>query len=371
MTELLQVELKRFLNAGGEVITDDARAGVILNDSELLQSAYRWMTLTRLYDQKAVALQRTGQMGTYPSSLGQEAVGVAVGLAMTEQDTLVPYYRDHATMLIRGGKIRDLLLYWGGDERGCSGGYPQDFPVCVPIATQSSHAVGVASAIKIRGEENAVVTTIGDGGTSKGDFLEALNLAGAWQLPVVFIINNNQWAISVPRNIQCGAKTLAQKGVGAGIPFVQVDGNDFCALYSALQDALVRARAGKGATLIEAVTYRLGDHTTADDATRYRSPEEVKEAWKNEPIKRLQTYLVQKNWWSESKEKDWQAECDKLVEEGIEAYKAILPEPAEAMFDYLYHDFPEVMSEQLELLYQKTERIERLKSSVNDASNDA
>ncbi len=360
MTELLKVEYRQYLDAGSEVVTTNKSALVVLENTDLLLSAYRWMALTRLYDQKAVALQRTGQMGTYPSSLGQEAVGVAVGLAMSQEDTLVPYYRDHATLLIRGGRIRDLLLYWGGDERGCAGGPKQDFPICVPIATQSSHAVGVASAMKIQGEANAVVTTIGDGGTSKGDFLEALNVAGAWQLPVVFVINNNQWAISVPRGIQCGADTLAQKGAGAGIPFVQVDGNDFCAVFQVLQEALKRARSGKGATLIEAVTYRLGDHTTADDATRYRSPEEVKVAWSNEPIKRLQTYLADRGWWTEDQEKAWQAECERQVEEGIDAYKSIQPEPAEAMFDYLYDEFPDVMSNQLDLLYQKVERMESL-----------
>jgi pyruvate dehydrogenase E1 component alpha subunit len=331
----------------------------LLKDESFLQDAYRWMVLTRVYDQKAVALQRTGQMGTYPSSLGQEAIGVAVGMAMSNEDTLVPYYRDHATFLLRGWPIRDLLLYWGGDERGSAGGPAQDFPICVPIATQSSHAVGVASALKIKGLHQAVVTTIGDGGSSKGDFLEAINVAGAWQLPVVFVISNNQYAISVPRSIQCGATTLAQKGVGAGIPYMQVDGNDVVASYQAMQDALTRARSGKGATLIEAVTYRLGDHTTADDATRYRSPEEVKAAWSKEPIKRLQLYLSQQGWWNEEKEKAWLQVCDSSVEEGIQAYKTMPSEPAEAMFDHLYEEFPDVMTSQLDALFEKTERIRR------------
>ncbi|GLQ32143.1 pyruvate dehydrogenase (acetyl-transferring) E1 component subunit alpha [Litoribrevibacter albus] len=367
----IEVPYQQCLSIKGQALTGlSENQNLILQNEELLKDAYRWMTLTRVYDQKAVALQRTGQMGTYPASLGQEAIGVAVGMAMAEQDTLVPYYRDHATFLLRGWPIRDLLLYWGGDERGSAGGPVQDFPISVPIATQSSHAVGVAAAMKIKGEANAVVTTIGDGGTSKGDFLEAINVAGAWQLPVVFVISNNQYAISVPRTIQCGAKTLAQKAVGAGIPFLQVDGNDFVACYDAMQEALERARSGKGAYLIEAVTYRLGDHTTADDATRYRSPEEVKEAWSKEPIKRLQTYLAEQGWWDESQEKAWQKSCDQRVEEGIAAYKTMPPEPAEAMFDYLYEEFPEVMSAQLDLLYRKVERMRAPDSVVDELELD-
>lgn len=355
----VEVPYLQCLSPKGQALTGLSETQTsILKNPELLQEAYRWMTLTRVYDQKAVALQRTGQMGTYPSSLGQEAIGVAVGLAMADNDVLVPYYRDHATFLIRGWPIRDVLLYWGGDERGSAGGPIHDFPISVPIATQSAHAAGVGAAMKIKGEANAVVSTIGDGGTSKGDFLEAINVAGAWQLPVVFVISNNQYAISVPRSIQCGAKTLAQKAVGAGIPFLQVDGNDFVACYDAMTQALERARSGKGAFLIEAVTYRLGDHTTADDATRYRSPEEVKEAWSNEPIKRMQTYLAEQGWWDSEKEKSWQQVCDQKVEEGIKAYKTISPEPAEAMFDHLYEEFPECMSGQLELLFRKVERMQ-------------
>ena len=187
--------------------------------SGVLVRLYRQMVLTRLFDQKAVALQRTGRIGTYAPTLGQEAIGVAIGALMQAEDVLVPYYRDTAVQLMRGVKMEEILLYWGGDERGSAFADPavaEDFPLCVPIATQALHACGVASAFKIRGEHRVAVTTCGDGATSKGDFLEALNVAGAWQLPVVFVVNNNQWAISVPRRIQCGAPTLAQKAIGAG-----------------------------------------------------------------------------------------------------------------------------------------------------------
>ena len=198
----------------------------------------------------------------------------------------------------------------------------EDFPICVPIATQALHACGVASAFKIRGEHRVVVTTCGDGATSKGDFLEALNVAGAWQLPVVFVVNNNQWAISVPRRIQCGAPTLAQKAIGAGFHGEQVDGNDLLAVYDRVQVALERARHGKGPVLLECLSYRLGDHTTADDATRYRPAEEVKQAWLEEPVKRLQRFMAGQGVWDEGREQALIAECQGLVQRAVDNFDA-------------------------------------------------
>lgn len=242
----------RYLDSDGRPLGElPAWAG----DSDALVGLYRQMLLTRLFDQKAVALQRTGRIGTYAPTLGQEAIGVAIGSQMRAEDVLVPYYRDTAVQLMRGVRMEDILLYWGGDERGSDYAEPlaaQDFPICVPIATQALHACGVASAFRIRGEHRVAVTTCGDGATSKGDFLEALNVAGAWQLPVLFVVNNNQWAISVPRRIQCGAPTLAEKAVGAGFPGEQVDGNDVLAVAERVRAALERARQGKGPTLLEA-----------------------------------------------------------------------------------------------------------------------
>jgi len=348
---------EQFLNAQSELqqpLPKWAESG------QRLLEAYRTMQLIRIFDQKAIALQRTGKLGTYPSSLGQEAIGTAIGHAMDHEDIFVPYYRDHATQFLRGVSLADLYLYWAGDERGnhfsnskndapCQ----QDMPVSVPIATQFCHATGIASAIKIRGEKNAVVVTGGDGSSSKGDFLESLNLAGAWQLPVVFVINNNQWAISTPRAVQCHGETLAQKGIGAGIPSVQVDGNDYIAMHNQMRHALERARAGKGPTLIEALSYRLSDHTTADDATRYRSAEALRKGWEQEPIKRLQTYLSQNNLWSPAQEKAWQAHCQQEIELAVKAYQAIPPEPPEAMFDWLYDSLPVPLIKQYDSLKQQ------------------
>lgn len=351
---LIQFSLEKiqFLDQDGNWVCDRPD---FASDDWLVQS-YKHMVLNRVFDQKAIALQRTGQMGTYPSSLGQEAFGVGIGMSLQKDDVFVPYYRDHGAQLLRGHKMRDLLLYWGGDERGSAHGPKQDFPICVPIATQITHAAGAAAALKIKGQDQLAVVTIGDGGTSKGDFFESLNVAGVWQLPLVVLVNNNQYAISVPRDIQCGATTLAQKAIGAGIHGVQVDGNDVLAVYQAMLEARARAQEHKGATLIEAMTYRLGDHTTADDASRYRSNDEVKEAWLNEPMKRLQNALVKLNLWDSDQEKEWQTQCSDQVDQAVQDYLATEKESAESMFDYLYQDWPEVMNEQLDLLADKLAR---------------
>ncbi|ASP39365.1 pyruvate dehydrogenase (acetyl-transferring) E1 component subunit alpha [Bacterioplanes sanyensis] len=326
------------------------------HEMEPLLECYRWMVLTRLFDQKAIALQRTGQCGTYPSSLGQEAISVSLGQAMEAEDIFVPYYRDHGTQLMRGCGMHELLLYWGGDERGSAGGPAQDFPICVPIATQCGHAVGAARALQLQNKPQAVVCTLGDGASSKGDFLEALNLAGVWQLPVVFVLNNNQWAISVSRQQQCGATALALKGIGAGIPSLQVDGNDTIAMMDEVTRALERARSGGGATLIEAISYRLSDHTTADDASRYRPDDEVQQAWKREPIARLKQFLMRQGAWSDALEQQWQEHCQHAVAAAVKHYLEMPEQPPEAMFDYLYADWPSVLDGQLQTFAERRQR---------------
>ncbi|MCV6609630.1 MAG: pyruvate dehydrogenase (acetyl-transferring) E1 component subunit alpha [Amphritea sp.] len=317
---------------------------------------YRNMVLARQLDNKIIALQRTGQMGTYASLLGSEAIDAVIGDLMLADDVLVPYYRNHALQMLRGLALSDMLSYWGGDERGNSSvKMAQDFPNAVPIATQALHATGVATAFKIRGEKRVAVTICGDGATSKGDFLEALNVAGAWQLPVVFVVNNNQWAISVPRSIQCGAQTLAQKAIGAGIRGEQVDGNDVIAMHEAFEEALKHAREGKGATLIEAMSYRLSDHTTADDATRYRANEELKAAWEKEPVKRLQTFLHQQGWWNEVQEQAWQNEVNQIIQAGVDEYLAMPQQPVEDLIDYLYAELPKALQEQRQRLIRNAQ----------------
>jgi len=325
------------------------------SDPDLLLSLYRGMVLTRAFDLKAVSLQRTGRLGTYAVSLGQEAVSVGIASAMRHEDVLLPSYRDNGALLWRGMKMQEILLFWGGDERGSRGsGPPHDFPYCIPVASQAPHAAGVAYAFKFRKEPRVAVCLFGDGATSKGDVWEAMNFAGVWQLPVVFVANNNQWAISVPLKLQTASQTLAQKAIAAGFDGEQVDGNDVIAVRAAAVEAIERARAGAGPTLIEAVTYRLSDHTTADDAGRYRPPEEVQARWKEEPIARFRTYLVGESVWGKSQEEALAAECQQRVEAAVECYLATGPRSPESMFDHLYAELPPAYASQREEVKETT-----------------
>ncbi|TMJ84721.1 MAG: pyruvate dehydrogenase (acetyl-transferring) E1 component subunit alpha [Alphaproteobacteria bacterium] len=307
------------------------------SDIPKLLALYRGMVLTRAFDLKAVSLQRTGRLGTYAVSLGQEAVAVGIASAMRQEDVLLPSYRDNGTLLWRGTKMEEILLFWGGDERGnLSSGPAHDFPYCIPVGSQAPQAAGVAYAFKLRKEPRVAVCLFGDGATSKGDVWEAMNFAGVHKLPLLFVANNNQWAISVPLKLQTASQTLAQKAIAAGFTGEQVDGNDVIAVRAAAEEAIAQARAGGGPRLIEALTYRLSDHTTADDAARYRSPEEVQTRWKEEPIARLRAYLVSQKAWGKAQEEELAAECQKEIEAAIERYLASSPRAPETMFDHLY-----------------------------------
>jgi pyruvate dehydrogenase E1 component alpha subunit len=326
-------------------------------DAKALASLYHAMVLARTFDAKAIALQRTGRLGTYASSLGQEAVGVGAASAMQPSDVLLPSFREHGAQLWRGVTLTELFLYWGGDERGNDFAVPrEDFPNCVPVGSHAPHAVGVALAFKLRREQRAAVCIFGDGATSKGDVAEALNMAGVWKLPVVFIINNNGWAISVPVAKQTAARTLAQKAVAAGIPGQQVDGNDVIAVRQVTEDALKRARQGGGPTLIEALTYRLSDHTTADDASRYRDDAEVSRHWPLEPIARLRNYLTHLEAWGKEQEERLLHECSQEVEQAATAYLATEPQPPAAMFESTYAQMPADLVEQAAQVQPRTTR---------------
>lgn len=308
---------------------------------ELLVSLYRGMVQARTFDLKAVALQRTGRLGTYATSLGQEAVAVGIASAMQHDDVLLPSYRDNAALLWRGVKMEDILLFWGGDERGNQWSGPaHDFPFCIPVGSQAPHAAGVAYAFKYRKEARVAVCIFGDGATSKGDVWEAMNFAGVWKLPLVFVVNNNQWAISVPLKLQTASQTLAQKAIAAGFVGEQADGGDVIAVRASLDAAIAAARAGEGPRLIEALAYRLGDHTTADDASRYRPPEEVERRWKEEPIARLRAHLVRQMGWSKADEEKIAGECEEQAEAAIKRYLATGPRPPQTMFDHLYATLP-------------------------------
>lgn len=340
------VQYSQFLDPQGNPSSD---IPALAKDTDTLIDLYRAMTETRVFDTKAVNLQRTGKLGTYASSLGHEATHVGLAAAMQADDVLAPSYRETGTLLYRGVRIEEILLYWGGDERGSDFAVAKhDFPYCVPIATQCLHAAGAAMAMQLRGESRCAVSLNGDGGTSEGAFYEAMNIAGARDLPVVFIVINNKWAISVPIEQQTGTETLAQKAVAAGIPGIQVDGNDVIAVRHWVERALLRARNGEGACLIEAVTYRLSDHTTADDASRYRKTEDVETARKVEPLIRLRKYLTNLGVWDDDKEKALLEDAANKVDIGVQKYLNTPIAPVESIFDYMYETLPKSLEEQRE-----------------------
>ncbi|WP_024881378.1 pyruvate dehydrogenase (acetyl-transferring) E1 component subunit alpha [Methylosinus sp. LW3] len=341
-----QIDFLRFLSASGELDRATPREAI---DPELLLGLYRAMTRTRAYDGKAIALQRTGKLGTFASALGQEAIGVGIGAAMRSEDVLAPSYRDHGAQLLRGMTMVENLVYWGGDERGSDYAVPRsDFPICVPVGTQVAHAAGAAYAFKLRNEKRVAVTILGDGGASTGDFYSALNMAAVWRVPLVVVINNNQWAISTPREMESATATLAQKAVAAGVEGRQVDGNDVIAMRHVAHAAIEKARDGGGPTLIEALSYRLGDHTTADDASRYRDVEVVRREAEKEPIGRLRKYLIAHGLWSDEQEKAFAKDCADEVERAVAAYLATPPQAFSAMFDHLFAQLPESMRDQYE-----------------------
>ena len=338
------IETIETLDAGGKLQRPLPEG---LDDRDKLVSLYQLMVLTRVFDRAAINLQRTGAMGTYPSCEGQEAIGTGIGFAMRDNDVLVPYYRDVATQIHRDVLMEEILVYWGGDERGQNYQHQsQDFPVCIPIATQSCHAVGVAYAIKYRKQDRAVVTTCGDGATSKGDFYESINIAGAMGLPVVFVVNNNQWAISVPLEKQTAAETIAQKAIAAGIKGIRVDGNDPIAVYEVMIEALERARRDHRPTLVEALSYRLCDHTTADDATRYRDAKEYDKAREIEPLIRFKRLLQIEYEWSDADDKALYDDCDDRVKKATEVYQATTDQATGEFFDHMFAELPTDLARQ-------------------------
>lgn len=311
-------------------------------DAAALLPLFKQMLFLRTFDSKAIALQRTGKLGTYAACLGHEATHVGIGASMQPEDVFAPSYREYGAQFARGMRPREVLMYWGGDERGnlLTGAPAHDYPWCVPISTQMLMASGAALSFKLRKQDRVAVAVCGDGGSSKTDFYAAVNSAGAYQLPLVLCVVNNGWAISVPRKAQTGAETLAQKGLAGGLHCLQVDGNDLVAVLEAMRRAHERARTGQGGSVIEFMTYRLHDHTTADDARRYRGEDEVKQAWLKEPFLRLRKYLTDAGLWDEAQEKAWIEESGKRVDVEINAYLETPVQPVEAMFDYLYGDMP-------------------------------
>src|SRR5213593_2349565 len=337
------VEYLSILDSDGNL---DAALEPKLSPGEL-RSLHRAMVLARRFDERMVRLQRQGRIGTFAPIKGQEASQLGSVITLRATDWMVPSFRETAAMIWRGWPIEKILLFFAGYVEG---GRPapdqRDLPITIPVATQLPHAVGLAYAAQYRGDDAVVMAYFGDGATSEGDFHEALNFAGVWHVPVVFVCQNNQWAISVPLKKQTHSKTIAQKALGYGLPGIQVDGNDVLAVYAASREAVARARAGEGPTLIECVTYRLGVHTTADDPTKYRTAEEVAEWERKDPLTRFAAYLKKKRLLEDGLE----AQVDEEIAAAIARFEATAPADPLVMFDHVYAELPPELKAQRETL---------------------
>lgn len=340
---------------------------------DLLLRIYRTMVLTRRLDSRMIDLQRQGRIGTFPPATGHEAAHVGPIAVMRESDWLVPSYREPGAELWRGRKIENMLLYWAAfDEGGEIEPGRNDLPIAVPIATQLQHAAGLGLAIKYRKEDKIVMAFFGDGATSEGDFHEALNFAAVFQLPVVFVCVNNQWAISLPRTKQTHSETIAQKAIAYGMPGVQVDGNDVLATYGAASEAAERARSGGGPTLIEAITYRTVMHTTSDDPRRYRSEAEEQLWLKRDPLPRFQQYLLQKETLKPAEMESMEVEIRAEIQKAVDAAEIRIKAGADPlhMFEHVYGEMPPTLREQREELRRELE-LQKADAEIEDLETTA
>jgi len=316
-------------------------------DTELLLHIYRLMLIARRLDERCINMQRQGRIGTYGPCRGQEAAHCAATVVMEPEDWVVHAFREPGSFYHRGWPLETVLKFWGGYEEGCEP--PEgvnDTPIAVPITSQVPHAMGIAWAMQCKGENHAVLCYCGDGGTSEGDFHEAMNFAGVYKLPLVTLIQNNQWAISIPRERQTASETIAQKAIAYGFEGIQVDGNDPLSVYVATKEAVDKAKAGGGPTLIEAITYRLGVHTTADDPKKYRSDKEVAKWEKLDPIPRFQKYLVDRKMLDKASIDDIEKGVLAEVAAAVERYEACRDVDPLDCFDYMFADMPQELVEQ-------------------------
>lgn len=336
-----EIEHIQILDENGKL--DAALAKDTMTDDEVI-FLYEKITTCRHYDEIAFKLQRSGRMGTYPQNKGQEAGPAGAGLAIKkfgDGNWLVPCYRENIALFLNGLPMEKILLHWMGDERGNQ--IPDGvniLPISIPIGTHPLHGAGIAWALKYQKKQAVSVSFFGDGATSEGDVHEALNFAGALKLPAIFFCQNNFWAISVPRSRQTASETFAQKGLAYGHHVVQIDGNDIFASYKVMKEAIERALKDNKPTFIEAVTYRLGDHTTADDARRYRDPKEL-EGWiKKDPLIRIRKYLESKKLWNDTKQADLEARAKQIVSEVVKNAEGIEPPTTDDIFDYTFESLP-------------------------------
>lgn len=319
----------------GEQLSD----GDVGLSGDALVTLFSWLVLLRTFDERAVALQRQGRIGTYPTFWGEEATQAGPVLALRDEDWVFPSYRQNAIGLLRGLPASVPLAY----RRGYGGSHgfwnPRRYrvaPMCVPIGTHLPHAVGLAWAAKLRGERICSMVWFGDGATSEGDFHEAMNFASVFAAPVIFFCVNNQWAISTPFSRQSGTATVAEKAAAYAMPPLRVDGFDPLACWSATREALKRARAGGGPTLIEAVSYRIGPHATADDPSLYRDESEAARHRSLEPVGRMAAYLRRRGLLTAELEANIRAEARAALDQGVAEMESIPQPGAEIMFEHLY-----------------------------------
>jgi pyruvate dehydrogenase E1 component alpha subunit len=336
-------QMYQIVNPAGEIVGDVPD----LSADELI-GLYRWMVFGRIFSDRMVALQRQGRMGTFSPLVGQEATCVGMAAPLRQKDWLLGSYRESLPYMVKGVPLLAQLKHWGGY-------IPDTYPYearCIPfqivLATQVLHGVGLAHAIQYSNEPDVVVVGCGDGATSEGDFNEALNFAGVFKVPVIFVVQNNGWAISVPRRRQTAVKYIAQRGPGFGVPGCLVYGNDILAVYRVVGEAIARARVGQGPTLIEAITYRIGAHTTADDPTKYRAEEEVQEWLARDPVARFRKFLLAQKILSDARDEELHDEAAAKFEAGVEAYEALPPPDPAQQFDYTYAELPPQLQKQRE-----------------------
>jgi pyruvate dehydrogenase E1 component alpha subunit len=360
-----EIEHLAILDEKGE-IDDDLEPDL---SRELLLEMHRAMLLARRFDERLLELQRAGEIGTFAPVHGQEAAQIGAVAALQKKDWVVPSFRETAASLWRGTSPAGILLYDAGYNEG--GRVPDeinDLPIAIPVATQLPHAVGIGYAIRLGGGDDVVMTFFGDGATSEGDFHEGLNFAAVLETPVVFLCQNNQWAISTPREKQTASKSLAQKAVAYGMPGIQVDGNDVLAVHVAASEAVERARRGDGPTLIECVTYRMSVHTTADDPRKYRSEKEEKRWKKRDPITRLQKYLRRRDVLSKKAIEELEEEIgEEIAQAWAEAREQIEQTAGPGvMFDHLYAETPSHLEEQRRMFEERAEPTEHGRDDERD-----
>ena len=345
--DILNGEIFQAIDDNGKVVNKKEFPN--LKDQEI-RNLYENMLLTRALDQKMLSLQRQGRLYTFAPSFGQEAAQIGSAAALTKRDWIFPSFREWGVMIAVGIPLKNILVYNMGDEHGNQSPQGINFlPISIPVGTHLLHAVGAAWASKLKKDNIITIAYFGDGGTSEGDFHEAMNFAGVYKTPTIFFCQNNQYAISLPREKQTASGTLAQKAFAYGFKGIQVDGNDVFAVYALMKEAVEYARKGNP-IMIEAVTYRLGQHKTSDDTTLFRSNEEVEKWKKKDPVKRMQLYMKDNNLWNQDYENEIQSAIKEKVDNAVKEAEAFPKQKPEEFFDYVFKEKTQNLKEQQEYL---------------------